>query len=112
MRLTEQFLITEEGQFELSKIVSVRLTQEEYLPAPVYPLLVLGILLILFFHPLCSLLCLVPAAWFAVCHKRKVPRAVVTICLASVTHVVKLSGSGQLKELEAAISKAKSSRKA
>jgi hypothetical protein len=112
MRLTEQFLITEEGQFELSKIVSVKLTQEEYLPAPVYPLLVFGILLILFFHPLCSLSCLIPAAWFAVCHKRKAPRAVVTVCLASVTHVVKVSDSEQFKELEAAISKAKSSRKA
>lgn len=107
MRLTEQFLITEEGRFELSKIVSVRLTEEEYLPAPVYPLLVLGILLILFLHPLCSLLCL-PAAWLAVCRKRKAPRAVVTVCTASVTHVVKLSDSGQFKELEAAISKAKS----
>lgn len=108
MRLTEQFLITEAGQFELRKIVSVQLTEEEYLPVPVYPLLVLGILLILFFHPLCSLSCLIPAAWFAVCHKRKVPRAVVTVCLASVTHVVKLSNKGQLQELEAAISKAKS----
>lgn len=112
MRLTEQFLITEKGQFELSKIVSVRLTEEEYLPAPVYPLLVLGILLIVFQHPLRSLLCLVPAAWFAACHKRKAPRAVVTVCLASVTHAVKVSDSGQFKELEAAISKAKSSRKA
>jgi hypothetical protein len=112
MRLTERFLITEEGQFELSKIVSVKLTEEEYLPVCVYPFLVLGILLILFLHPLCSLLCLVPATWLAVCHKRKAPRAVVTVCLASVTHVVKVSDSRQFKELEAAISKAKSSRKA
>ncbi|WP_417911637.1 hypothetical protein [Candidatus Electronema sp. TJ] len=112
MQLTKQFLITEEGKFELSKIVSVKLREEEYLPMCVYPLLVPGVLLILFFHPLCSLSCLIPAAWFAVCHKRKVPCAVVTVCTAATTQVVKLSSKGQLQELEAAISKAKSDSKA
>jgi len=111
MRLTGQHLITQEGKLELSKILSAKLTEEEYLPAPVCPLLLLGILLIIFLHPLCSLACLVPAAWFAVCHSRKVPCAVVTVCTASTTHVVKLADKGEFKELEAAISKAKSSRK-
>jgi hypothetical protein len=112
MRLTEQFLVTEEGKFELNKIVSAKLTEEEYLPAPVYPLLVLGILLIVFLHPLCSLLFLIPATWLAVCHTRKAPCAMVIVSTASVTQAVKLSDKGQFQELEAAISKAKSSRKA
>lgn len=107
MQLTKQFLITEEGKFELSKIVSVKLREEEYLPMCVYPLLVPGVLLILFLHPLCSLLFLVPAAWLAACGSRKAPCATVTVCTASTTYVVKLSDSGQFKELEAAICKAK-----
>ena len=107
MQLTEQFLITEKGQFELSKILSVKPAEQDCLPAPVYPLLLLGALLILFLHPLCSLLFLVPAAWLAACGRRKAPCAAVTVCTASTTYVVKLSDSGQFKELEAAICKAK-----
>ncbi len=107
MRLTEQLMITEAGQFELRKIVSAKLTEEERLPAPVRPLLVLGVLLILLLHPLCSLLCFAPAAWLAVC-RRKVSCAAVTVCMASNTYVVRLSDKGQFQELEAAISKAKS----
>jgi hypothetical protein len=111
MRLTGQHLITQEGKLELSKILSARLTEEEYLPAPVYPLLLLGILLILLLHPLCSLAFLIPAAWFTICHSRKAPCAVVTVCTASTTHVVKLADKEEFKELEAAISKARSSGK-
>ncbi|WP_417915506.1 hypothetical protein [Candidatus Electronema sp. JM] len=107
MRLTEQFLITEAGKFELRKILSAKLTEEERLPVLVWPLLVLGVLLILLLHPLCSLLCLVPAAWLAVC-KRKVPCAAVTVCTASTAYVIRLSDKGQFQELEAAINKAKS----
>lgn len=110
MQLTEQFLVTGEGRLELNKILSVRLTEAEYLPAPVYPFLLLGIILILLLHPLCSLLFLIPAAWFAACHKRRVPYAVVTVCTAATTQVLRLSDIGEFKALEAAITKAKGSR--
>lgn len=107
MQIAGQLLITEQGTVELSKILSVKPADQDYLPAPVYPLLLLGALLILFLHPLCSLLFLVPAAWLAACGSRKAPCAAVTVCTASTTYVVKLSDSGQFKELEAAICKAK-----
>lgn len=111
MRLTGQHLITQEGKLELSTILSARLTEEEHLPALVCPLLLIGILLILLLHPLCSLACLVPAAWLVACHNRKVPCAVVTVRTASTTYVVRLADKAEFKELEAAISKAKSSGK-
>lgn len=107
MQITGQFLIIKEGKVELGKILSVKPADKEHLPAPVYPLLFLGILLILFLHPLCSLLFLAPAAWLTACHSRKAPYAAVTVCTAASTYIVKLSDSGQLKELEAAICKAK-----
>ncbi len=93
---------------EPDKILSVKQIEVDYLPAAVYPLLVLGILLIIFLHPLCSLLFLVPAGCLTVCHRRKARRALVTVHTPSGTYMVNLS---ECKELEAAINKDKSSGK-
>ncbi len=111
MRIDGQFLITEQGKVELGKILSVKAADKDYLPASVLPLLLVGILLILLLHPLCSLLFLAPAASLTACNSRKAPYAAVTVCTAASTYMVKVSDSGQLKELEAAICKAKSGGK-
>jgi hypothetical protein len=104
----EQFLIMPGEKPDQDKILSVKQIEVDYLPAAVYPLLVFGVLLIIFLHPLCSLLFLIPAGWLTVCHRRKARRAQVTVYTASGTYVVNLS---ECKELEAAINKDKSSGK-
>jgi hypothetical protein len=107
MQIDGQFLITEEEKVELGKILSVKAADKDYLPASVLPLLLVGILLILLLHPLCSLLFLAPAAWQTACNSRKDPYAAVTVCTAASTYMVNVSDSGQIKELEAAICKTK-----
>jgi hypothetical protein len=110
VKVTDQFLVTQDKKFEISKIIEIKTATEEHVSLAVYAALLVGGLLILFLHPLCGVAFTATAACI-ICRDRRSHRIVLTVTTTTTVDVLKGRDMQFLKKVEDAVKKAKDYRK-
>ncbi len=111
VQVTDQFLVVRNEKFEISKIISAKPAPAARPPCAVCALLLCGCILIMLFHPLCSLPFIAAAAYFVIVHDKKPCRIILTVSTAATTQVFTGLDAKMLSKLEDAICNAKKVRK-